>query len=229
MAYMLRKRRLLGLGLACGVLVAGTGIGVIEAKASRSPQQSQAQQQTQSSSQQQNPPVDPAARKSPDPAALPASTYAARGKKLMMKDGSYQLVRSYEKNGEVVRYYSVERSQWEEIPTSLVDWDATTKASDQEKNQADALIAQVEKREEQQRAAEVMDVDASLEVSPGVLLPPGEGLFLVAGKNITQLNEVRTTEKLDKGQAIKKALVPGAGGLIETPDGNSGKTCRGAA
>ncbi len=208
MTYMLRKRRLLGLSLACGVLVAGTGIGVIEAKASRSPQQSQAQQQTQSSSQQQNPPVDPAARKSPDPAALPASTYAARGKKLMMKDGSYQLVRSYEKNGEVVRYYSVERSQWEEIPTSLVDWDATTKASDQEKNQADALIAQVEKREEQQRAAEVMDVDASLEVSPGVLLPPGEGLFLVAGKNITQLNEVRTTEKLDKGQAIKKALVP---------------------
>ncbi len=166
------------------------------------------QQQNQSTASQQNPPADPAARKSPDPASLPASAYAPRGKKLMMKDGSFQLVRSYEKNGEVVRYYSVERSQWEEIPASLVDWDATTKAADQEENQAEALIAKVEKSEQQHRATEVMDVDASLEVSPGVLLPAGEGLFLVANKSVTQLNGVRTSEKLDKAQEIKKILVP---------------------
>jgi hypothetical protein len=162
----------------------------------------------ESQSQQQNPPVDPAAQKSPDPASLPASKYAPRGKKLVMKDGSYQLVREYQKNGDIVRYYSVERSQWEEIPLSLVDWAATDKASVQEKNQAETLIATEEKREAQHKAAEVVDVDASLEVGPGMLLPPGEGLFVVAGKNITVLNEVRTNEKVDKGQAIKRALSP---------------------
>src|SRR5207245_11471319 len=39
-----------------------------------------------------------------------------RGKKLMLKDGTFQLVRSYERKGDRVRYYSVERGAWDEIP-----------------------------------------------------------------------------------------------------------------
>jgi hypothetical protein len=41
--------------------------------------------------------------------------------KLYLKDGGYQLVREYEVQTDRVRYYSVERSQWEEIPRDLVD------------------------------------------------------------------------------------------------------------
>ncbi len=48
--------------------------------------------------------------------------------KLVLKDGTYQLVRNYEKNGERVRYFSVERGAWEEIPAAMVDWDATKQA-----------------------------------------------------------------------------------------------------
>jgi hypothetical protein len=207
MPFATRTRTLLKFAIACGVFSAASlSSPVARSFCQLQPQQSQPQ--TQGAASHQNPPTDPAARKSADPASLPASAYAPRGKKLVMKDGSYQLVRSYEQKGDVVRYYSVERSQWEEIPSSLVDWDATTKSAEQDRNQADALISKVEKREAQQRATEVMDVDASLEVKPGVLLPPGEGLYLVADKSVTLLNEVRTSQRLDKGQAVKRVLVP---------------------
>ena len=41
--------------------------------------------------------------------------------KLYLKDGGYQLVREYQLQTDRVRYYSVERSQWEEMPLDLVD------------------------------------------------------------------------------------------------------------
>lgn len=172
------------------------------------PVQAEPQQSQQGSQAQQDQSTDPAHRATVDPSKLPESTFEARGKKLIMKDGSYQLVRSYEQKGDTVRYYSVERSQWEEIPASLVDWDATKKAEAQQKSDAEAYIEKVQKSDEQHTAAEVTDVDASLEVAPGVFLPTGEGLFLVAGKNITTLEQVRTEEKTNKGQEVKRILSP---------------------
>src|SRR5262249_36728170 len=53
---------------------------------------------------------------------------APNGKKLVLKNGDYQLVREYARNGDRVRYYSLERADWEEIPASMVDWVATQKA-----------------------------------------------------------------------------------------------------
>jgi hypothetical protein len=47
--------------------------------------------------------------------------------RLILKDGSYQVVMNYQVNGNVVRYFSAERDATEEIPAELVDWDATHK------------------------------------------------------------------------------------------------------
>jgi hypothetical protein len=131
-----------------------------------------------------------------------------RGKKLMLKDGTYQLVRAYERNGERVRYYSVERGTWEEIPATMVDWDATAKTEAAEKSEQEALASKVHTREEAQRIDTVMDVDASLQVAPGVFLPPGEGMFVIDGKHVTQLEQAGADVKTDKKQFLKKVLSP---------------------
>src|SRR5215467_5859653 len=90
------------------------------------------------------------------------SVTGERGKKLVLKDGTFQLVREYQRNGERVRYFSAERADWEEIPAAMVDWDATAKAAAASSWDADALAATVHHQEEQQRIEAPLDVDASL-------------------------------------------------------------------
>jgi hypothetical protein len=131
-----------------------------------------------------------------------------RGKKLVLKDGSFQVIRSYERNGDRVRYYSVERGEWDEIPAAMVDWDATAKAEAAEKADEEAFAKKVHTQEQAQNVVVVMDVDASLHVAPGLFLPPGEGMFVVAGKSVTQLEQVGSAVKTDKKQFLKQVLSP---------------------
>ncbi|MBI1750280.1 MAG: hypothetical protein HY234_07080 [Acidobacteria bacterium] len=131
----------------------------------------------------------------------------ARGKKLFLTDGSFHLVRSYERQGDRVRYYSVERSAWEEVPASLVDWDATRKAE----AEAAALNSRVEEKKKEfrmARIAEEVDADASLEVAPGIFLPDAPGLFVLEGKTIRSLVLVGADVKRDKGRTVAQILVP---------------------
>src|SRR5216683_1870521 len=114
-----------------------------------------------------------------------AGARMARGKKLMLKDGNFQLVRSYERKGERVRYFSVERGAWEEIPAAMVDWDATAKAEADSEKASAALLSKIHAQEEATKIETVLDVDASLQVAPGVFLPPGEGMFVIEGHSVT--------------------------------------------
>ena len=131
----------------------------------------------------------------------------ARGKRLILKDGTFQIVRSYERNGERVRYLSAERGDWEELPASLVDWEATAKAEAETEEQTKALEEAARKRDLADQQA-MIDVDASLELAPGVFLPQGEGLYVVEGSEVRLLEQVETQVKRDKGRTLEQVLVP---------------------
>src|ERR1700728_1340631 len=106
----------------------------------------------------------------------PSTALLPRGKKLMLKDGTFQLVREYHVEGDRVRYYSIDQMGWEEIPEPLVDWDATRKMEIGDAKRNLDLIAEARKTDSA-RHAELLDVDASIEIAPKVFLPGGAGLF----------------------------------------------------
>lgn len=136
-----------------------------------------------------------------------SETPIPRGKKLILKDGTFQLVREYHIEGDRVRYYGIDSRQWEEIPTALVDWDATKKEAAVEARRDAGLVASAHKQE-LERNAEPLDIDASVQVAPGIFLPPGQGLFAFDGKAVEQMYSADIQGSLDKKQALKQVLIP---------------------
>ncbi|HKS67438.1 MAG TPA: hypothetical protein VJR26_09395 [Candidatus Acidoferrales bacterium] len=136
-----------------------------------------------------------------------ASEVSRRGMKLMLKDGTFQLVREYKIEEDRIRFYSIDRSDWEEIPASLVDWDATKKAEAEAGNAGAALVKKARRQEEERRTMQ-LGIDASLEVAPGVFLPPGEGVWVFNNKAVLQLPSAEPTYKTNKKHQIEKILVP---------------------
>jgi len=131
-----------------------------------------------------------------------------RGIKLVLKDGTFQVVREYQRNGDRVRYFSMERGDWEEIPTSLVDWDATAKAASEAEKSSAAEVEKIHKQEEAKRMDNVTDIDASLQVGGGVFLPEGEGMFVLEGKSVRVLDQVGTRTKSSILRTAGQVVVP---------------------
>jgi hypothetical protein len=97
--------------------------------------------------------------------------------RLILKDGSYQLVTKYEVKGDRVRYYSSEREEWEELPNSLVDWTATNK---DEKERAAAAVSPEAAQLDKELEHETEAAEAALPlVAAGLRLPEDSGVFLL--------------------------------------------------
>src|ERR1700692_1783420 len=138
----------------------------------------------------------------------PAAARLSHDTKLMLKDGNFQLVRSYERNGERVRYFSLERGDWEEIPAAMVDWEATEKARIADEKADAARVKKVQAQEQARQVVSVVDVDASLPVGQGVFLPNGEGMFAVTGKTVTPLEQVGSQTTTDKKRVLAQVISP---------------------
>ena len=135
-------------------------------------------------------------------------TEIPRGKKLILKDGTYQVVREYQRNGERVRYFSEERGDWEEIPAAMIDWEATAKDEAATEKATTAALEKLHKQEEAKRMDNVADIDASLQVGDGAFLPQGDGLFVVEGKSVRLLQQTGSANKVDTLRSIEQVLSP---------------------
>lgn len=138
-------------------------------------------------------------------------------RRLILKDGSYQVVTKYEVKSGRVRYYSAEREDWEELPNSLVDWDATEKYEKDRAAHASAPEAvQLDNEIANEREAEAAKLP---EVAPGLHLPEYSGVFLLDNfKGEPQLDEINQTagdvNKQSKG-GIFRGINPMAKQTIE--------------
>ena len=125
--------------------------------------------------------------------------------KLYLKDGTYQLVSSYEVHGDRVRYYSSERSEWEELPAELVDFDATRRAQEEEKAARKKMLEEA-KGIQQQRFQK--PPDQGMEVAPGIRLPGDDGVFTVEGPRLVRLVQSSSEIITDKKRAALVLAVP---------------------
>jgi hypothetical protein len=125
-------------------------------------------------------------------------------KRIILKDGSYQVVTKWEVSGDRVRYFSAERFDWEEVPSSLVDWAATDKYNGEIDAQRANDSVQLSNTQEES------DAETPL-VAPGLRLPSGGGVFLLdTYQNQPQLAELaQASGDLNKhtGKNILRAAV----------------------
>jgi hypothetical protein len=98
-------------------------------------------------------------------------------KRLILKDGSYQPAVKWEIQGDRVHYLSAERNEWEDVPSSLVDWDATKKYEEELKaGQVSHTAAEIDKEVEAERKEEEAKTPM---VAAGLRLPEDGGVDLL--------------------------------------------------
>lgn len=108
--------------------------------------------------------------------AVPSS-FAQKAQRLVLKDGSYQVVSEYEVHGDRVRYLSAERNEWEEMPYAMVDWDATEKfEKDRASGKPSPEAVEVDREVEAERREEEVKTP---QVAPQLHLPEDGGVMLL--------------------------------------------------
>jgi hypothetical protein len=157
---------------------------------------------------------------------LPQASTQNQARRLILKDGTYQSVTKYEIHGDRVRYYSAERGEWEEVPKSLIDWDATEKFEAGRKD--GGLAPEAVELDKELEAERKVEQARSPQVAPGLRLPDEGGIFLLdTFDNQPELAELKQSggdlEKTSKTNILRAVINPLAGAKqnIELPGPHS--------
>ncbi len=137
-----------------------------------------------------------------------AAAMMAANVKMYLKDGTFHVVREYQVQGERIRFYSVERGDWEEMPLALVDLKRTEAEAGARKAELEkeAKVLSEEDRVEREQEKEAMRI------------PQNPGVYWVEEGKTYALKVAESSVHTNKGRSILKALspvpmVPGKGTL----------------
>jgi hypothetical protein len=130
-------------------------------------------------------------------AALACAAWAANIK-LYLKDGSFQLVREYQVQSDRVRYYSVERADWEEIPLDLVDLKHT---------QSEAAERQAVLEKDAKDLADEEKTEHEFETERR-RIPQDPGVYWLDGDKAKVLPPAESSVRTKKGRAVLARLAP---------------------
>ena len=129
---------------------------------------------------------------------MAVSAFAAV-QKLYLKDGTYQLVREWKRDGDRVKFYSTERSDWEEVPLSLIDLRKTEAETVETKSALDEGARMA--AEEDHAVKEQHDEILKIPQDPGVYT-------LNDAKQLTVFKLADIKVHTDKGRSLMKLAVP---------------------
>lgn len=121
--------------------------------------------------------------------------------KLYFKDGTFQIVREYKVEGDHLRFYSVDRSDWEEIPSELADLKRTDAEAATRKATLDKKAAQLDEEAEaaKEERAEIRRI------------PRDPGVYMLEGADNSELRIFKLADasvKSNKGRQILKYVTP---------------------
>ncbi|MDR3699187.1 MAG: hypothetical protein P4L56_06095 [Candidatus Sulfopaludibacter sp.] len=118
--------------------------------------------------------------------------------KLYLKDGGYHIVREYKVETDRVHFYSVERSEWEDIPLDLVDLKRTESEAAARKQtlEHDAKVLSDEETAERAMAKETSRI------------PQNPGVYWLDGDKTQTLKVAQSAVHTDKRREILKVLSP---------------------
>ncbi|HUK87967.1 MAG TPA: hypothetical protein VLT85_09905 [Terriglobales bacterium] len=141
--------------------------------------------------------------------ALTAAGGGRRVKRLILKDGTYQMATQWEVRGDRVRYYSSERGEWEEVPNALVDWPATQLW--EKEHPLGSAVSESSAAAAEDEADRLAEEAKTPTVAPGLKLPDSGGVFLLdTFQNQPELAEVVQTGgeiNAQRGANILRAVV----------------------
>jgi hypothetical protein len=125
------------------------------------------------------------------------SAFAANVK-MYLKDGGFHLVREYKVLSDRVRYFSVERGDWEEIPLELVDLKRTETESKQRKAALDeeTKIIEAEEKVEREQRKEIEKI------------PQNPGVYQTVGGELRTIKQAESKVHNNKGRNILKGIAP---------------------
>ncbi|MCP5112149.1 MAG: hypothetical protein GY953_15070 [bacterium] len=118
--------------------------------------------------------------------------------RLYLTDGTYQKVGEYEVMEDRVRFYSIERSQWEEIPLDLIDLDRT-KGEIADREAAQKSEEEFWDAEEQAERAHRLEV---------ARVPENIGAYLVEDGDIRMIPYAELEVVTNKKRSLLKAIAP---------------------